>query len=277
MAGGKIQIAYRAPARKYKRKAYRKKGRARTYNMGSLNTQVCPQTLYVKLPWDYGIRTVTTVAAGESDLFIAANNLNPVGADVVGDFPNTSVGTGTPGSGQSLWTGLNAYAKLYDRMNILSNYTKIKFWNDSVGNTLTNVNLQVIMIALPFGSAATNTVALLPTSTLMSQKGAISRIISGAGGKNSCTLSMKRSTKHMIGCKDVIDRVGAACRLHQNLNVTGLDNPTNVEQWYYYIRVINNNPQQSEVSFTISSVANVMFSQRALLSSTVASTAAPPV
>lgn len=254
-------------------------------NYGSLKTINMPNVFFTKLKYSREIEQIKVPAEAFLNMGIGASNLAPIGltSAVIGDFPQSTVGQPLLVDQQQLWTGINGYARWFEKMNILSNRIKVKVWADSTGGASTNANLQVVLCAFSFRAQAitgTDSLATYTTTDLMNQKGAMCRMISGSGGKNYCTLSTNRSTRTMLGMQNVSDNYSTSCGLQQNLLISGsspLANPNPEAQWYYYLRIYNPNQIQVDCTWSVQMVANVKFTQRTFALPSKATTAAPPV
>jgi len=197
-----------------------------------------------------------------------ANGLNPFGTQgptQVGD----AVGFTSIPVGNQLYQGLQGYAKFYQSAYMLD--SKI----DLTVNTQPDLavspailapapNVQVVLTAYPYRVDVVTPDILaagpITAQMLMSQPRAISRVITGQGGRNSVRITQRRTGKSMVGCKDYLDDVNRECRLHTDLSASSLRNPTVNSQWFWFLQVRNQTPGiDANYTFNVSVKLTALF------------------
>lgn len=275
--------------KKPRKRTYKKRTKRSVYNVTLKRGIGMGNVAYARLKLNIPIFSVNvpTTGTGAKSSSILGNSIAPFknvsgGPDLIGSIeipPNTF-----------LFQGLQQYAPFYNRYYVLSQKLTVRasLITNTAGSPFSTLPVQMYCSAYEFNGdgAVTN---LNPTVLddmqpweIMNQKGIISRTLTPLGNQSSKTVTMKRSTKKLMGATDLNDNRNFSGSLDRNFDtysspsLSGINAPQ--RQWFYYIRLQNPPDQPAEpiVMLSYKLEANVMFTDRIVWDLPISNTPAPP-
>lgn len=291
LGGRRKGKAYRRPYRK----AWRKKpmgGRRRSkrsiYNVSIKRGIGLGNTAYARLRLNVPAFTInipvdpaTTMSRSIS---ILGNSIAP--------YQNTAtplIGSVEIPVNQWLYQGLQQYAGYYNRYFVLSQKMTVRasLIPNASGSPFTTQPIQLLCSAYEFNGSGSETnlnpdlLDLLAREQIMNQKGVQSRTLTPLGNQSSKYITMKRSTKKIMGATDINDNRNFSGTLDRDFNTyappsqTGLNSPQ--RQWFYYVRLQNPKEQTVAPIVTLSFQleANILFTDRIVWDLPVSKTSGP--
>jgi len=248
MAKSKSYYKKKANKPKWKKSKYRS---ANALTVTRIAPVICPQRLYVRLVYAQSIFNKFMPGGTSLNFNWLANGLNPFGDETATAIYGDATGNTSVPPLNQLYNGLQGYSKFYQSCYILDNKIDLRINTqpdlDLVPNQISPApNIQATLTAFPYRANQVTpqilSIGPITIQMLMQQPKAITKIITGQGGRNSVRITQRRTGKSMVGCKDYLDDVNRECRLQTNLNAPSLRNPTENSQWFWFLKVVNQTP-----------------------------------
>jgi len=249
-------------------------------------TTVLPQHQYAKLKWSFPLNYVTLNNDSSTDLIVLANGFCPTGQlSNPTAYPTVTVGTNVIEAGTPVWSGMESFNTIYQRMIVIGASIKITLLGDQTGAVSSFTHVQHVLTKwVNDDQSDFGDINNLTTQELMSQKNAKTKTLTSSGGANKIIFKDKATTSYMLGLKDIYDDNEAYCKLETNFACN--DNPAIVREdvmlapvptkhWYWHLRSQSGNTS-SEHGYHIEMTCNVRFSNPRIYKQPKTIAAPPP-
>lgn len=278
-------------ARRHKRRTVRKfpgyRSKKSIYNVSIKRGIGMGNTAYARLKLNVPTFSLVVPLTGTGSISesILGNSIAP--------FQNTTtplIGTIEIPTANWLYQGLQQYAPFYNRYYVLSQKITVRasLITNTTGSPFATQPVEVYCSAYEFNGdgALTNLgpsiLDILEPEQIANQKGVIRRTLTPLGNQSSKTITMKRSTKKIMGAADLNDNRNFSGTLDRNLatysppSLSGINSPQ--RQWFYYVRLQNpaNQPVAPIVMLSFQIEANILFTDRVVWDLPISVTGGPP-
>lgn len=267
----KLQLRRKTPAKRFVIKPItRKRGKKSVYNVSIKRGLGMGNVAYATLSLNVPTFSVTVPLTGTGSVS------NSIFGNSIAPFANTAtpvIGSQDIPTQNWLYQGLQQYSPYFNRYYVLSQKVTVRatMLTTALG---TQQPIQLIGSAYEYSGAGASD-NLDPTvldqtvaSQILNQKGVRSLTILPIGNQASKSMTMKRSTKKILGATDLNDNRNFSGTLDREFItypgnfLEGVNSPQRA--WFYYFRLQNpeNQPNIPTVTLSYKITANIMFTDR---------------